>query len=192
MLTQLRPAIVLTVLFILLTGIAYPLAITGVAQLAMPYQANGSLIRKGDTVIGSALIGQNFASVTAISGRDRQSPPKRLTMLAPQPVPTSARPLPHLRIEWRKRLDAYKQAVWSVWYLATALPRRARASIPMYPRHSPRHKSPVWRRRAASPTQKLLPSLVASPKGACWVLSERRGSMCCCLTWRSMRRRLDG
>lgn len=62
MLTYLRPALVLTVLFILLTGVAYPLAITGIGQLAFPAQANGSLIRNGDTVVGSALIGQNFAS----------------------------------------------------------------------------------------------------------------------------------
>ncbi|WP_310188024.1 potassium-transporting ATPase subunit KdpC [Mesorhizobium sp. BE184] len=62
MLTYIRPALVLTVLFILLTGLAYPLAVTGIGQLAFPAQANGSLIRNGDTVIGSALIGQNFAS----------------------------------------------------------------------------------------------------------------------------------
>jgi len=61
MLTHLRPAIVLTLAFILLTGLAFPLAITGVAQLAFPAQANGSLIRNGETVIGSSLIGQNFA-----------------------------------------------------------------------------------------------------------------------------------
>jgi K+-transporting ATPase ATPase C chain len=59
--TYLRPAIVLTLGFILITGIAYPLAITGVAQIAFPAQANGSLVRDGDTVVGSALIGQNFA-----------------------------------------------------------------------------------------------------------------------------------
>ena len=62
MLAYLRPALVLTVLFILLTGLAYPLAITGIGQIAFPAQANGSLIRDGDTVVGSALIGQNFAS----------------------------------------------------------------------------------------------------------------------------------
>lgn len=62
MLTYLRPALVLTVIFTLLTGLAYPLAITGIAQIAFPAQANGSLVRDGDTVIGSSLIGQNFSA----------------------------------------------------------------------------------------------------------------------------------
>ena len=51
----------MTVLFTLLTGIAYPLAITGIGQLAFPVQANGSLIRNGDAIVGSSLIGQNFS-----------------------------------------------------------------------------------------------------------------------------------
>ncbi|HEY6630711.1 MAG TPA: potassium-transporting ATPase subunit KdpC [Rhizobiaceae bacterium] len=62
MLAQLRPAIVLTLLFIVLTGLAYPLAIAGIGQLAFPAQAKGSLIRNGETILGSALIGQNFAT----------------------------------------------------------------------------------------------------------------------------------
>lgn len=61
MLQHLRPALVMMALFTLLLGLAYPLAITGVAQLALPAQADGSLIRQGDRVIGSSLIGQGFA-----------------------------------------------------------------------------------------------------------------------------------
>ncbi len=60
MLTQLRPAITLTVLFTLLTGLAYPLAMTGAAQGLFPAAASGSLLLQGDTVIGSSLVGQAF------------------------------------------------------------------------------------------------------------------------------------
>ena len=58
----LRPAIVLLLLLTGITGLAYPALITGVAQVVMPAQANGSLIRDGDRVVGSALIAQGFAS----------------------------------------------------------------------------------------------------------------------------------
>lgn len=58
----LRPAISLVALFTVFLGLGYPLAITVIAQLAFPFQANGSLVRKGDTVTGSELVGQNFSS----------------------------------------------------------------------------------------------------------------------------------
>jgi potassium-transporting ATPase KdpC subunit len=69
MLKELRPAIMMVILFTLLTGIAYPLAMTGIAQVVFPWQANGSLIEKDGKVIGSALIGQTFADDKYFHGR---------------------------------------------------------------------------------------------------------------------------
>ena len=67
---SLRPALVLTLLFALLLGVAYPLAITGVAQVAFPAQANGSLIRDaGGAVRGSDLLGQGFTAPRYFQGR---------------------------------------------------------------------------------------------------------------------------
>ncbi len=68
-LTSLRPAIVLTILFALLLGVAYPLALTGIGQLLFPSQANGSLIRQDGKIVGSTLIGQAFASDRYFHGR---------------------------------------------------------------------------------------------------------------------------
>ena len=70
MISQLRPALVMTGLFTLLLGVAYPLAVTGIGQLAFPDQADGSLIRDRDgTVRGSALIGQPFAEARYLHPR---------------------------------------------------------------------------------------------------------------------------
>ena len=62
MISQVRPAIVIVLLLTVITGLAYPLAMTGMAQVIFPRQANGSLVEKDGKAIGSALIAQNFAS----------------------------------------------------------------------------------------------------------------------------------
>ncbi|MDX2259600.1 MAG: potassium-transporting ATPase subunit KdpC [Hyphomicrobiaceae bacterium] len=62
MLQHIRPALVLLAVFTLLTGAIYPMLVTGLAQLAVPAAANGSLVEKNGTVIGSGLVGQRFVS----------------------------------------------------------------------------------------------------------------------------------
>src|SRR5882757_7605846 len=69
MLTHLRPAVTLLVFFTLLTGLGYPLAITGVAQAMFPGQANGSQVIRNGMLVGSNLIGQNWVADKYFHGR---------------------------------------------------------------------------------------------------------------------------
>lgn len=69
MLKEVRAAVLLFIAFTVLTGFAYPLAVTGVAQVAFPTQADGSLIKAGGHVVGSRLIGQEFSDPKYFWGR---------------------------------------------------------------------------------------------------------------------------
>jgi len=73
--TQLRISVITLALFTLLTGLAYPLAVTGMAQLIFPYQANGSLMQRDGKVIGSELIGQSFTDAKYFWGRPSATVP---------------------------------------------------------------------------------------------------------------------
>ena len=69
MMNEIRPAIVLLIALTLITGLAYPLAMTGLAEVIFPRQAQGSLIERDGKVIGSELIGQEFKSDRYFQGR---------------------------------------------------------------------------------------------------------------------------
>src|SRR5882672_6868559 len=66
---HIRPAVVMIAVMTVLTGLIYPLAMTGIAEAVFPYQAGGSLMMQGGKIIGSELIGQNFADDKYFHGR---------------------------------------------------------------------------------------------------------------------------
>jgi K+-transporting ATPase ATPase C chain len=119
MLTELRSAVLALVLLSLITGVLYPLAVTGVAQLAFPEKANGSLIHRGDRILGSQLIGQAFDDPRYFWGRPSATSP---AYNGGASSGSNLGPLhPSLRGAIQARLDA----------LAAADPRGDRARVPV-------------------------------------------------------------
>lgn len=76
MFKHLKPALILLALLSALLGLAYPALVTGLAQVLMPQQANGSLVKQGDKIVGSVLIGQQFSAPKYFWGRPSATAPQ--------------------------------------------------------------------------------------------------------------------
>ncbi len=106
---QIRPTLMILLLFTLLTGAVYPLLVTGIAQVALPGRASGSLIERDGTVVGSALIGQEFSEPGYFWGRPSATGPQPYNAAASSGSnlgPTSAA----LQANAQARIDALEAA----------------------------------------------------------------------------------
>ena len=104
-----RPAVIFMVVMTVLTGVIYPLVVTGIAQVAFPNQANGSLIYEGDKLVGSALIGQPFDDPKYFWSRPSATGPFPYNAAASSG--SNLGPIePNLTAAFKTRVDALKQA----------------------------------------------------------------------------------
>lgn len=114
MLSHLRPAIVMIVLFTALTGFAYPLAVTGIAEVAFRGRADGSLLTRNGIVVGSALVGQSFSTDRYFHGRPSATSapdPKDATKTIDAPYNAANSAGSNLGPTSRKLIDRVKASV---------------------------------------------------------------------------------
>ncbi len=122
MVQHLRPAVVLLALFSVLTGLVYPLAVTGIAQTVLPWRANGSLIEKDGAIVGSALIGQSFKTDRYFHPRPSattDTDPNDSTKTIDAPYNAAASAASNLGPTSQKLVDRVKAAV-EAWHKTVA------------------------------------------------------------------------
>ena len=193
MLKEVRPAIVLILAFTVITGLLYPAAMTGIAELIFPYQSHGSLIEKDGKVIGSALIGQEFASDKYFHGRpsatlgpDPNDPSKTTSVpynaansMGSNLGPTNKALIDRISADVAK----LKQGNPSAQFPSTSSRLPAAGSIPTSRRKRPTSRCPVLRRHV---TCRKLPSAslsMTTPRVVLSGFSAKRVLTCSSLTW---------
>lgn len=129
----LRPAISLFIVLSVVTGIAYPLTITGIAQLAFPRQANGSVIDRAGTPVGSTLVGQQFSGAEYFWSRPSATSPAPYTAFNAESLTGSsgsnlAPSNPALRANIDARIDSLDAADKAAGYTRPKIPPDGRAS----------------------------------------------------------------
>ena len=168
--SALRPAIVMTILFAVLLGLAYPLAMTGIGQALFPTQANGSLVTEDGRVIGSTVVGQAFTVAMGPSEGVRREPTRGLKLHL---LEAQAELIGHAVRGRRLARTAWMRALtdWSCFSTVPRRPAAARRSAGGSA-SNPR-KAARWARSAAVGSKLMLWSLTS-------VAVSRAGSAAMC------------